>query len=148
MKDISATDLPAFQEWRRQFVPELGPAEYLEHETSLVSAMLVAELIFPRLIDVRGCVIRQDRYQKSAFDEWWDELHGDREQIERVLNFLQLTDVFDPVDSIERTALDVLAQRIALGWRTQADLQFPDRGLTVEVVPTDEDGPYVLLYGG
>ena len=147
MTDIRARDLPVFQDWSRQFVPPTTPSAYLVHKTTLLSAMLMTELIFPRLIEVRGCVVREDKYEEANFNSWFATLKGDVEQVERIINYFPTLLWFDPADEVEERALGTLADRIALGWRTQAALQFPDRPLVAEVVEgTDDDGPTVVLY--
>lgn len=141
-------ELPAFERWRNSFVPGMrSTSAYLEHETSLLSAVLVLELIFPRLTDVQGCVLRADRYEPTNFDQWWAALGGDRTQVELAVNAQPMRYYFDPADEVEQRALGTLAERIALGWRAQAALQFPDRPVTVQVVDgTEDEGPIVLLY--
>jgi hypothetical protein len=147
MSSLRATDLPAFQQWSTQFVPGRRASAYLEHETSLLSTMFVVELVFPYLIEVRGCILREDKYEESNFNHWWNALNGDLEQVERIVNHLPMRFFFDPADVVEERALEVLADRFALGWRTQAALQFPDRPIVVDVVEGNEDeGPTVLMY--
>lgn len=147
MNEYRAVDLPTFQAWSRRFVPPMPPSAYLELQIPLLSAMLVTELIFPRLIEVRGCVVREDRYEQANFDNWFATLNGDVEQVERITNFFPTRGYFEPSDDVEEQALETLAERTALGWRTQAALQFPGRAMVAEVVDGGEDdGPTVLLY--
>lgn len=149
MTDVEprATDLPAFRAWSRQFVPEMRASGYLTHEIPLLSAMLVVELAFPRLVEVRGCVVREDKYEQANFDDWFAALDGDVEQVERIINFFPTLHYFEPADEVEERALGALAEYIALGWRAQATLRFPGRPLVAEVLEgTPDDGPTVVLY--
>jgi hypothetical protein len=142
-----ATDLPAFRAWSTQFVPPMKPSGYVTHEIPLLSAMLVVELVFPRLIDVRGCILRADRYDEANFDDWWTSTEGNSDQIERILNYFPTLMYFEPTDEVEERALEVLADRIALGWRAQAAIQFPNRPIVVRVIEgTEDDGPSVMMY--
>lgn len=128
-------------------MPEMRASGYVELEIPLLSAMLLVELVFPRLVEVRGCVVRADKYSEANFNSWFDTLKGDTERIERIINFLPTRHFFEPADEVEERALETLAERIALGWRTQAALQFPDRPLVAEVLEgTEDDGPTVVLY--
>ena len=147
MSEIRAADFPGFQSWANAFVPPITPSGYLENKTSLLSALLVVELTFPRLVEIRDCVLLADRHDPSTFERWWDALGGDQEQVERVVNAQPMRALFEPADEVEDAALRVLAERIARGWRSAAALRFPDRAIVVEVVEGgDDDGPTVLLY--
>jgi hypothetical protein len=147
MNDVRATDLPAFQQWSKSFLPGRRASAYLEHHISAFSAMLVLELVFPRLIEVRGCVLRADKYEQANFDAWWAHLDGDREQLERITNFFPTKAHFPPADSAEEEALKVLAEGIARGWQAQSAAQFPDRPIAVEIVDeSEDDGPTVIMY--
>jgi hypothetical protein len=147
MTIIRAIDLPAFKAWSNKFEPPMRASGYLEHETTTLSAMFVVELVFPSLIEVRGCVLRADKYNEPNFNGWWQALGGDPEQVERIINFFPTRGYFQPADDVEERALEVLADRIALGWRTTAAIQFPDRPIVAEVIEgTEDDGPTVILY--
>ena len=149
MSEVRAADLPAFRAWSGRLVPPGDTAGYLAWEIPVLPAMVLLELVFPRLIEVRGCVVRADRYDKDNFDNWYDHFDGDVEQVERITNFLRVDDWFEPGDEIEEQALQTLADRIALGWRAQAARQFPERPLVAEAIRSTEDyGPVVVLYTG
>jgi hypothetical protein len=147
MNEVRSTDLPSYQRWSDQFLSPVPPSGYLLYETSLISAMVVSELIFPQLIEVRGCVVRAEKYHEQVFNQWCDTFHGDLEQIERITNFQPMRDYFRTEDEIEERALVTLAERVALGWRTIAPIRFPDRRFSVEVNDESEDeGPTVVLF--
>jgi hypothetical protein len=143
VNDIRAEQLPAFRAWSERFDPPTDRLGYLTHEVSVTTATVVSELFFPELVEVRGCVLLADGYEPANFEAWWSRTGGDRTAIERTLNHLHLWDLFDPADEPEERALDVLARRIAEGWRRTAEAAFPDRAF--EVIVTDDYGPTVVM---
>ncbi|WP_285104725.1 hypothetical protein [Promicromonospora sp. MEB111] len=143
MSELRATDLPAFQQWSRSFEPPADAAAYLSQNLSVTSAALFADLLFPRMVVVRHCVLLEDRYDAATFDQWWESTGGDPVAVERALNHLHLWDVFEPEGDPEERALEQLAHQVANAWTAHAQRQFPDRAFISEV--TDEYGPTVVL---
>ncbi|MFI2364240.1 hypothetical protein [Promicromonospora sp. NPDC019610] len=143
MSELRATDLPAFQQWSNSFEPPANATAYLSQNLSVTSAVLFADLLFPRMVEVRDCVILEDRYEPANFDQWWESTGGDPVAVERLLNHLHLWDVFEPDGEPEERALEQLAHHVARTWRMHAERQFPNRAFVSEV--TDEYGPTVVL---
>ena len=73
-----------------------------------------------------------------------DDVRGDTQEIERVVNHLHIWDLFTPAGPIEEKALELLAQRVAQAWQVHAERQFPDRRVTVTV--TDDYGPTIVMF--
>ena len=143
MSDFKPDDLPVFRSWSQQFDPPADVTAYLAKHLTVTAAVVFSELLFPRFIEVRGCVILASRYVRANFEDWWERTGGDRAAVECSLNHVHLWDLFDPADGPEGRALEVLAERMALSWHAQAQQDFPDRSFVADV--TDEYGPTVVL---
>lgn len=136
--------LPGFAAWQREFVPEPDERGYLSTHVSLTSAVLFSELMVPRFIRVRGCVIDSSRYDADNFEHWWSHEGGNIAAVERMINHFHLWDVFEPEGTEEERALEVLADRMARSWELHAKQQFPD--LVFDVAVTDDYGPTITLW--
>lgn len=143
MNDFRAADLPAFQSWSRSYQPPADANAYLGEHLSVTTASLFTELLFPRMVLVRGCVILASRYEPENFERWWASTGGDHSAVERAINHIHLWDVFEPDNDFEERALEQLAGRVADTWSLQVQRLFPDRRSVGEV--TDDYGPTIVL---
>lgn len=143
MTEFDSDELPAFREWRSQFQPSPDTYSYIAEHLSVTDAFLMAKLLAPDFIVMRGCVLREDRFDPDNFEHWWASQAGNTTAIEHVINHLHLWDIFDPEGDVEECALEALAERVALSWKLHASHQFPERDFHVEV--TGEYGPTVAI---
>ena len=60
-----------------------------------------------------------------------------------MLNHRHVWDMFTSDDETNYTALEIVAERMAITWKAAAEAQFPDRDFVCEV--TDEYGPTVTI---
>lgn len=147
LTDFDSRDLPKFVEWSESFVPPVDEFNFVRRHVTATMAFLLLEIVLPKFIVVRGCVLRETKYEPSNFEHWWSESKGNTQAVESVINELHLWDLFDSApgeyDEGEYLAMEAMAPRIADAWRSIAEVQFADRTFTVEV--GDEYGPTVSL---
>lgn len=141
---IEPEKLPAFTAWRDAFVPAPDAVDYVGQNLSITDVALVANLMFPPLVEVEGCVLLKGRYAKENFEVWWQQLDHTPSAVESTINQCNLWDIFDPRDDAEEAALSELAALLAETWKFHAERTFPHRRFTTEV--TDTYGPGVRLF--
>lgn len=111
----------------------------------------LAQLFWPDFVEVRGCVIRSDAFERDNFDRWWDSTSGDVTAIESVLNEVHLYDVVaDEAWSDEQLRdLEAAAKKIAASWRAALGERFPAKRfeLTYASEP-DAYGPTISFRQG
>lgn len=137
-------DMPKFVEWSQSFAPPASAIHYLSLRITVTDTVLLLNLLTPPLIKVEGCVLFEDRYSPANFSDWSGHLNGSTQDLERVINQVNLWDVFDPTDSTEEHALDDIAVTLAAIWPGHARRAFPDR--TFESALTNSYGPGVTLF--
>lgn len=147
MTEFDSRDLPKLVAWSESFEPSPDPFNYVRRHVTVTAAFLLLEIVLPKLVVVRGCVLRETKYEESNFEHWWTATNGNVQAVEGVLNELHLWDLFDggsdEYSESDYRALEDLAPRIANSWRSIAEAQFPDRTFTVEV--EDSYGPTISL---
>lgn len=137
-------EMPRFVEWSQSFTPPTSAIHYLSERLTVTDAVLLLNLLTPPLIEVDGCVLREDRYSPENFRDWSDHFDGSVQDIEWIINQVNLWDVFNPTDNADEQALEDIARTIAAIWPDHARRTFPDR--TFESALTDSYGPGVTLF--
>ena len=112
----------------------------------LAGAAAVADLMCPKLVEVRGCVLFERSYSPEIFEDWWQAHPGNLRAIESVINHVHLW-VFQPTDedetNLEYKVIEQLAERMLICGRAAAAAQVPDR--TFEIEWPEEYGPTISL---
>lgn len=143
----SERELPEFfTRWRAEWKDEgLTPANYLDFEGGLRFVLAAAWLFCPETVEYRGAVFLKDRFTRSAIDNWFTTLSGDRERVESVANHVELWDLFTntPLTDDDHLAEELPQLALALGeaWQAVLTTRYPDREITVRV-SDEEDGAY------
>jgi hypothetical protein len=110
--------------------------------------LAMARLLRPTFLEVRGCVLLPWAYEPNNFEQWWEELDGNRPKIEAVLSHQHLWDIFLIEDEDrEEEWLNQLGEVISECWRETLRLRFPNREFDVVFSNTEDDyGPTVMFY--
>jgi hypothetical protein len=136
----------------------IDPVAIALHEGGLRLAAGFGHLFWPDFIEVRGCIVRKGAYDPNAFDEWWERLKGSASEVEKVVNHLDMVDLFymagDAEGTSEKLTEDVvtalqmeLAQILARTWSAALKDSFPSRTFKVDLFLGDEvDGPILTFY--
>jgi hypothetical protein len=140
--------LPRFEDWRSGFGGSVGLWDYASREGSLTLAFAFVSLLWPRLIEVDGCVLLEAQFDPTAFEQWRARLGDDRERIERTMNHMHLWDLFDPAsEGVSESGLESLAAVIAQTWQAAFRQQFPERlGKAVVLSGDEEYGPTITMF--
>lgn len=63
--------------WVRTLRPPGNVQSYLRQEVGASKTYVVARLLWPDFIEVRGCILRRDGYDAETFENWWQAAGGD-----------------------------------------------------------------------
>lgn len=143
----SGRELPAFfRRWRTEWKDEeLSPGDYLDHEGGLRFVLAAAWLFCPETVEYRGGVFLKERFSRGTVDDWFNNLGGDRQRIEAVVNHVELWATFGntPLTDDDRLGEELPQLALALGecWQGVLSARYPDREIAVEV-SDEEDGSY------
>jgi hypothetical protein len=106
----------------------------------------MAELMWPRLVEVDGCVFLAFQFVESSRLAFLQSgLRG--QQLERVLNHVHLYDVVnDTFSDAQLERLERVARIVREAWLASAAAQFPGRSFEVTLASEPDDyGPTVTL---
>jgi hypothetical protein len=144
---IDPMSLPEARLWSEGFGGGLGVVDFVSSKLTVATALAFATVLWPRFVEVRGCVLWSEHYQPDNFQEWWDKLGGNRQAIESTINHLHLWDVFDTgEDPSAEEALEELAGIVAQAWRAALKDEFPGKRFEVTVARPDDDyGPTITF---
>ena len=132
-------------EWANSFRPPMKILDFVGAKIGLPGVLAVVAVLWPSLIEIRGCVLLSWRYEEAEFEKWWAELSGDRSAVEDLINHVHLWDVFsDLEDPLSARALAELGQIMTESWRCALRCSYPEREFIVHM-DTDEDeyGPTI-----
>jgi hypothetical protein len=132
--------LPELRDWDRG-TGGAGLFSFIGQEGTFAHALATLWLCLPDVVQVRGCVVLQERYEPRSFEHWWDRLAGDTRRVENVLNHVHVRDVFTRED-VPEEALSQFTLRLAALWRCALPVKVPDRRFEVQIELSPEyDGP-------
>jgi hypothetical protein len=134
---------PEIESWSNSYTGKLDSVDFLTEHCTVGMWVAMCHLMVPKLILVRGCVLRDRIYEPRNFEVWYREFKGDRSSLEFFLNRLVVADVIrcDDTPEDDRALWDI-ARTLALGWEAALTHQFEDRQFHVATFQTD-DGPIV-----
>lgn len=145
---LDPMNLPEAKEWRDRFGGTPGLFDFISQRVSLTVALAVGKVLWTGYVEVRSCVLIQERFDDESFEQWWDHFGGNVRAIEQVINHVHLWDLF-PADAgnVElEVAMRKMAELIAAGWRCSLATEFPDRRFDVITSDGSEDyGPTVTF---
>lgn len=143
---IDPLGLPAVSEWVGSLVPQPGWMSFLTHRVGLDATVVVARLIWPRFVEIDGCVIIDGLRTESEVRSWLGSTQGDIPRTEAILSTLRLWDVFpnDSPSDVEEAALSEVLHILETVWPKALSTEFPDRRFRVQVSDGDDGyGPTV-----
>ena len=122
--------------------------EYFYEGISSAGLLRAGRLLWPRWVELRGCVLREEVADPEGVDRWLAQPEGSVQQTEWVLNHVHLYDVVEegwgePEELFDERLMDV-AERLAAAWRASLREAFPGRAFAVYVAtPAEDHGPTV-----
>jgi len=132
-------------DWARSFEPPMRLLDVIGVKIGLSGTLAVAAILWPKFVEVRGCVLLSCRYDATEFEGWWSQLDGDHTAIEDMVNHLHLWDVFPAVDDpLAERGLVELGELMAESWRYALRSAYPGRDFLVSFDMEEEEyGPTV-----
>ena len=141
--------LPTVQEWKRSAGNQsLTLIDYIASNADVNLTLAITRFLWPKFIEVRGCVLLPWVHNPEVFEQWWTKLEGEQSIIEKTLNHVHLWDIFEVNEeqSNDDTVLEGLANLIAKLWRSALVDAFPDRKFLVTASNDKNDyGPTVMF---
>ncbi|MCQ4045920.1 hypothetical protein ACFOSC_17125 [Streptantibioticus rubrisoli] len=134
---------PEIETWIKSYTGKLNSVDFLTAHCTVGMWLAMCHLIAPKLVVVRGCVLREHVYEPRNFEIWYRKFDGDRSRVEFFLNRLVVADVIRCGDAPEDDrALRDIAQTLALGWEAALTREFTEERFHVAAFESD-DGPIV-----
>jgi hypothetical protein len=111
-------------------------------------AVGIASVLWPRVVEYRGCFLIEDLFEPEGADQWIATLEGRTREVESVINHVHLWDLFDVfadgVDNSDR--LLQFARFMVTMWQQAAEAQHPSKRFDASLTNNeDEYGPVVTL---
>lgn len=142
VSDFDPHSLPELSAWDRR-TGGAGLMSFVGQEGTFAHSLATLWLCPPSLIEVHGCVLLEELYEPNNFEHWWDQLAGDTQRVESIINHIHLRDVFNR-EQIPEEALSQFTLRLAELWRCALPAKVPGRRFDVQVeLAPEHDGPTV-----
>lgn len=95
----------------------------------------LAELFWPRFIEVDGYVLVAEHFEPDSFAEWREQRPDSRPAVENVINHVHLFDIVSPRAQSE--AVGQAGRHITQAWREALDATMPGHDVTVDWDPRE-----------
>jgi hypothetical protein len=92
---LQVTMLHSYEDWMGGFWP------FLDTKADFELAAAFSKLFWPDFIEVDGCVLLAEHYDRTSFQAWVEELNGEPQTLEAVINETHVYDLFN--NSVGRT---------------------------------------------
>lgn len=142
--------LHQFQTWAQGFTPEPRPWDFLSNVSGASATIMATSLIYPRFLQVEGCTILEEQYDKQSFRTWFEHFNGDVANVERMINHLHLWDLFKPSkEEISDDIMRAFGSTLEITWALAAEAQFPGRNMQGSFDWEEVDyGPTITVFSG
>ncbi|MFJ4780669.1 hypothetical protein [Streptomyces sp. NPDC088762] len=141
-------EYPGIKSWADEWGGGVDYVDYVKSNGDLAMLVALSRLLWPRFVEVQGCVLWDRAYEEPNFELWHDSLSGDTRKIEATLNQLRVWQIVESEDVEEDwQALKFAADCIVKTWRAALRAEFPERNFDVRVIDS-EDGPIVTFSSG
>ena len=142
--------LSRYESWKSHWAEKstVDIFSYVSEICSPEDVMLFCRLLFPDFVVRDDAVFLESRYDAAIFDVWLEQLNGDVNAVERVMNQIHLYDVFSGTASdVGDVIFEQLADIFAVSWRLVLRDKFPEKKFSVEVSNTEQDyGPTIIFF--
>ncbi|WP_437006707.1 hypothetical protein [Streptomyces sp. enrichment culture] len=137
------TELPSIKSWVDEWGGGVDYVDFVKFNGDLAVLAAFSRILWPRFVEVEGCVLWDRVYEESNFRLWYENLAGEIPRIEATLNQVRVWQIAESGDE-GQGALEFIAACIADSWRASLSASFPERNFDVRVAET-EDGPIVTF---
>ncbi|MEU1374207.1 hypothetical protein ABZ442_11120 [Streptomyces triculaminicus] len=136
-------DYPKIKSWVDEWGGEVDYVDFVKFNGDLAVLVAFSRILWPRFVEVEGCVLWDRVYEESNFNLWRESLSGDISRIEATLNQVRIWQIVES-DEGDQEALNFIAACVVKSWRASLSADFPEREFEVLVVES-EDGPIVTF---
>ena len=149
---IDVAALPVARRWAADHPDTLFlPVRMAVQSGGLTLAAAFGRLFWPDLIEVDGCVIIKDHYQPASFEYWRNHFSGDTPEIEKMINRIDLEDLYMVSEDLDEATADRVLTELAWiaskTWSAALQESFPGRKFNVGLFPGDDfDYPSVWFH--
>ncbi|WP_273839493.1 hypothetical protein [Providencia rettgeri] len=143
-------DLIRYESWKNEWASpnDIEINDYISDCCNPEDILCSIKLLIPEFLDVDGCILLSDRYEKNNFEEWKKQFGSDLSAIEKMLNHVHVYDLF--TGSLDKTSDSVFLQLCKImqcTWEMSLKKAFPTKEFLVELHNSESDyGPSLTFY--
>jgi hypothetical protein len=140
-----------FMEWKNANSNTFTWWNFVNMKADLQTALGFAKFFYPEIIEIDGCFILKDKYDKRIFDAWKAECNDDKTCIEKMMNLYEVADFFHmnttfDKEEDEEEQIKALGNVLKLFWSMSFKERFPDRKIFVDVFEEYDDQLFITVY--
>lgn len=122
--------------------------KYLNYNYDINSAIAFCKMYFPTFILHKDCVILENRFKLSTFNEWYDEFQGEVPLIEKMCNLYEVKDFFHlNSENAEEQKILEFGNILKCVWQINLNLLYPERKMLVSIFK-EEDSMFITFFSG
>lgn len=145
---VDPMSLTTIKDWKDSFGGDgLGVWSYVRYRSDFALALALSHVLWPKFVEVEGCILLEDSYAKADFPQLWSSAGGNSSAVEALLNEVHLYDLFPGFGDCDDELLEDFGQVMVRMWRCALSEQFPGRSFELVLDVSDDGyGPTISLY--
>lgn len=144
------SDAVKYEAWRKQWSVQEGIDIhlYISDQCHPEQMLLFSKILFPDFVVVDDGVFLERNFTKEVFDERMADSVGDVSQVERILNYVHVYDIFGQCNEVVSDSVFLqLSHVIAFSWKMVLREKFPSKSFCVEASNSEDDyGPVITFF--
>ena len=148
-RPLDQTKMKRFTKWQAEWAqPDFDLWDFMTYHGNLDLAVAFTELFWPDIVEVDGCYFRAQTGYEEMMKHWHDELKGDKQALEALINHLHVYDLFTRDDAEnDLEVYEHLGEVLVECWTCALKTKFPDLEFTVDYATEPEEyGPTITFY--
>lgn len=138
-------ELSGLQDWRRVNGSHLGALDYARRNTTVESAVTIALIFWPDLIEYQGHIFLADPNLRESVDLWSARSPSTPiTTVQSLLNCRHLNSLLGCLEGAPESER-AIGLVIVHSWAKRLSTAYPNRSFTLELADS-EDGPYVSFW--
>jgi len=138
-----------YQEWKKANPNSFNWWSYVNLKADLQTALGFAKFFSPQLLEVDGCLILKDKFQKELLESWKEQFKDDKTSIEKMMNLYEVNDFFHinrNENEDEDAQVQVLGEVLKHFWSMTFKQNFPKRNIAVHVFKEYDEQLFITVY--
>lgn len=144
------SDAVKYEAWKKQWSVQEGLDIhlYISDQCHPEQMLLFSKILFPGFIIINDGVFLERNFTKEVFDDRMAEAGGDISEVERILNYVHVYDIFGQCNEIVSESVFLqLSHMIAFSWRLVLREKFPGKRFRVEALSSEDYyGPVITFF--